>query len=666
MKSHRGEILSTLQSMGVMQIEEGFDAEGLTCPDTHDTALQYQRYASTLDEAITVLSHHTPDDARGLSLFDSRRQVSRRQFDVGPKARKAALGVARKIVDIERGITEDREAIGRIEDTRASLGPWAALDVPLDFRGTREAGFAVGSLQGELDAADLVQELSAGIDVPDGSADAPLEATVLGYEDGQTFLAILYHRSIGETLWQNLRRLGFARPPASLKGLPRERLAQCNRDVDARNRHITESYRKIESFSPRRPELEVCADYFRARSARYELLTTVPESQNVFFLEGWVTAREAGPLKSLLEGRWGAYVEFEEPREGELEPTLLHNNAFSSSAEPVLESYGLPRHGKVDPTFVMSIFYVFFFGMMLSDAGYGILMSILCAVVLAKARERSLTKEKTRMFQLFFWCGLSTTFWGLMFGGFFGDAIDTIATTFFGYSGPKIVQPLWFEPMSDPMTLLVWCLLFGIVHLYAGLAIKGYELLREKDVVGFVGDVADWYLFLTGLVLMLLPTDLFTSISGMTIVLPGWVGMVSRACAAVGAVLILALGGRGSSNWAVRIALGAYDLYGVTSWLSDLLSYSRLLALGLATGVIASVVNMMAAMVAATPLGVVGFAVVFLLGHTLNIGINVLGAYVHTNRLQYVEFFGKFYEAGGRAFRPFGTSNKYVEIREES
>ena len=164
---------------------------------------------------------------------------------------------------------------------------------------------------------------------------------------------------------------------------------------------------------------------------------------------------------------------------------------------------------------------------------------------------------------------------------------------------------------------------------------------------------------------MLLPTQIFASIAQMNFNFPDWFNTLAKVMTIVGMVTIILMSGRANKNWGLRIALGAYDIYGVTGWLSDVLSYSRLLALGLATGVIASVINSMATMQGNTPIGVVIFILVFVLGHTLNIAINLLGAYVHTNRLQYVEFFGKFYDAGGEPFRPFKTNNKYIEIKED-
>ena len=198
-----------------------------------------------------------------------------------------------------------------------------------------------------------------------------------------------------------------------------------------------------------------------------------------------------------------------------------------------------------------------------------------------------------------------------------------------------------------------------------GLGIKGYQYLKEGDVVGFVSDIVAWYALLIGLILILLPTDLFGNIAQMHFEFPAAVNMLAKVLAGAGCVVILLMSGRSNKNWGLRIALGAYDIYGITSWLSDVLSYSRLLALGLATGVIAQVINTMAAMVAKN-LGIVGiviFFIIFIVGSVLNLAINLLGAYVHTNRLQYVEFFGKFYDAGGEPFVPFETKTKYIEIK---
>ena len=265
--------------------------------------------------------------------------------------------------------------------------------------------------------------------------------------------------------------------------------------------------------------------------------------------------------------------------------------------------------------------------------------------------------------RLFMYCGLSTLFWGVLFGGYFGDAVNIISKTFFGRE--VSIPALWFVPLNDPMKMLICSMIFGVIHLFLGLGIKGYMYLKNKDTLGFVCDVVLWYMMLIGLVLILLPTELFGSIAQIQIVFPPAVSMLAKWMAIIGAVGILCMSARTTKNPVLRLALGAYDLYNISGWLSDVLSYSRLLALGLATGVIASVVNQMGSMFGGGPVGAVLFIIIFCFGHLFNLAINLLGAYVHTCRLQYVEFFGKFYEGGGREFSPFKQNTKYVDIKED-
>ena len=215
------------------------------------------------------------------------------------------------------------------------------------------------------------------------------------------------------------------------------------------------------------------------------------------------------------------------------------------------------------------------------------------------------------------------------------------------------------------MKLLVFSLGVGVVHLFFGLGLKGYSYLKSKDVAGFICDVVFWYMLLIGLILMLIPSSLFASIAQTQVTVSPFMNTLAKALAIIGALGLLFFAARDKKNIGLRLALGAYELYNITGWLSDVLSYSRLLALGLATGVIASVVNQMGSMFGGGVRGAILFILVFIVGHTLNLGINLLGAYVHTNRLQFVEFFGKFYEGGGKPFEPFKENTKYVEIKED-
>lgn len=656
-KKKRKALLETLQSLGVMQIEnDSIDDPGLQKMDTESAIATFSKNADTLDQAISLLTSYAPSTKSG-GLFQEKMPVSREQFENTVESQKNYMRFANQILQDQKEMDEARGAIGKDRSRILALQPWMKMDVPLNTQGTQMTELLVGTVPGEADAAKLYAAASKDMEDP-----APVDVTVLDCDAGLTYLAVLCLRKDAEQVGNNLRDVGFAKPQQMESGIPSAVVEGLEQDIQENEARIGELKKDISGFAREAEEFRIASDYYRTRAEKYRILGTIPQSANMFFLEGWIPKDKAGPVKNMLELKFDALVEMEKTLPDDFEPTQLKNNSFSESAEGVLESYGLPKHHRVDPTFVMSLFYVFFFGMMLSDAGYGIVMSIACAVLLLK--KKRLKKGLKKMLKLFFWCGLSTTFWGFMYGGFFGDAIDVIAKTFFSYTGGTILKPVWFAPLDNPMRLLIWCLLFGLIHLFAGLGMKGYEMLKDHDAAGFIGDVVSWYLFVGGLVLLLIPSDIFASIAGAKILFPAWAHQLSVIITLVGVVIIILMSGRDHKNWAVRIALGAYDVYGVTGWLSDLLSYSRLLALGLATGVIANVVNMMASMVGSGPAGIIPFVLVFLLGHTMNIAINALGAYVHTNRLQYVEFFGKFYDAGGRAFKPFHTINKYIQIRE--
>ena len=343
---------------------------------------------------------------------------------------------------------------------------------------------------------------------------------------------------------------------------------------------------------------------------------------------------------------------------------MLKNNKFAEPVESVIATYSYPDKHEADPTSIMAIFYYIFFGLMFSDAGYGIVMALACGICLLKFK--GMEQGLRRSMKMFFWCGVSTTFWGLLFGSFFGDAVSVISNTFFHTPPPAIpglVVPIWFNPVTDPMRMLMFSFLLGIIHLFTGLAINAYNCIKNKDYLAVLYDVISWYLLVGGLIIALLSMEMMGNIAGF--VLPPVCMKIGLGMAAVGAVIILFFSGRESSNPVIRLAKGAYGLYGTTSYLSDILSYSRLLALGLATGVIAQVFNQIGSMMGDSFISLIIFIIIFVIGHGLNIGINALGAYVHTNRLQFVEFFGKFYKGGGRGFDPYKINTKHYTVKED-
>jgi len=447
--------------------------------------------------------------------------------------------------------------------------------------------------------------------------------------------------------------------------MPQEQQARLQKRIDDAQEKIKKAAEGIAASAEHRADFLFLQDHMTMRAEKYGVIEQLVQSKHVFVLDGYVPARVAGALKEELEQHFECAVQLIDAPQDDSVPVLLQNNGFSRPSEVIVASYSLPGKADVDPTTIMSFFYYIMFGLMFSDAMYGLLMAGVCGGLLLAKKNMEFNWQQN--LKLFFWCGVSTLFWGVMFGSYFGDLLTVVSDGFFG--NPIIIKPVWLDPLAQPMTLLMSCLGIGIIHLSVGMGLKIATLAKARAYADIVYDVVFPLLVVYPLIIILMGSEMFAGLAGFQLALPAVVNTICMVVAVVGVLGVLLFGGRESRNWVKRLLKGAYACYNVIAgWLGDILSYSRLLALGLATGVIASVVNSMGLMVGGGMglLGLLPFVLIFLFGHALNFGINVLGAYVHSNRLEYVEFFGKFYEGGGRPFEPFGIHTKYYKIEEET
>ena len=658
LKKDRKAILEKLQALGLMEIDNSvIEDDSLQKMDTVESRQVFEKQAVMAEHALDVLQKYVPEKTSMLSSLEGKKQVNRWEYEKIVQNRDVMSKRARELVNLNKEISENNANVVKLENQIESLAPWMSLEVPMTYRGTRSAAFLVGTMS----RAMTMEEIRTAVAEHAPDLDA-YDVTILSADKDLTYLAVVCLRKDADKLEDALRASGFARPSQMVSKVPSELKKNLEEQIQQLNSKTKQIESQIAEYKDYRNDLRLFVDYYRIRAEKYQILGQIPQSKQTFFISGYVPEGAVPLLKEKIENAYNCTVDVEEIKEEEEPPVLLKNGKISSSVEGVLESYGLPHKGEVDPTQIMSVFYIVLFGMMLSDAAYGLLVSLVCFIALKKFPR--MAEGLAKSIRLFMYCGISTLIWGILFGGYFGNVVDIVSEVYFGH---KVVIPaLWFVPLNNPMKLLIFSLGLGIVHLFFGLGIKGYSYIKNKDYMGFLCDVVFWYMLLVGLLLMLIPSDLFASIAQAKIVFPPFVNLLAKVLAIGGAVGLLLFAARDNKNFGLRLALGAYELYNITGWLSDVLSYSRLLALGLATGVIASVVNQMGSMMGTSIIGVIGFIVVFIVGHTLNLAINLLGAYVHTNRLQFVEFFGKFYEGGGRPFNPFKQNTKYVDIKEEN
>lgn len=660
LKKDRKRILEDLQRRGVVEIGDAAVEDGVfQKTDLSDSRDVFAKNVAAARRALEILDRAAPEKKSMLASLEGKKTLTAEQYAAFSARHDETVRLARRLVELEREIAENRAEVVRTQLEREALAPWMELDVPLNFSGTKTTAAFVGSVPGELSAEELTARLAGAV-----PSAGPFCAEVVGTARDQTCFFLLCEGKDRDAFGAGLASLDFARPAVQGDRPPKQQAQALEAAAKECRGAIERDEEEIKSCADRRSDLELLCDYDTMRSEKYEAIGRLAQSKRTFFLTGYVPAKKAAALEADLGGRYDLALEFSDPAEGEDVPVLLKNGGFSRPVEDVVESFSLPGKGEVDPTAVVAPFYYFLYGMMLGDAAYGVIMTAVTFILLRKYRNMS--PGMHRMVNMFLFCGISTTFWGVMFGSYFGDVVDVVGSTFFHTA--VTIPAVWFLPLGQPMRLLVFCLFVGVVHLFTGLGVGLYQLLRAKRYKDALYDIVFWYMLVAGLIVLLLSTRMMRDMFGLGFTIPAGAARAAAAVAAIAAVGIVLTGGRESRSPFKRILKGLYALYNVTGYLSDILSYSRLLALGLATGVIASVVNKMGSMAGGGPVGAVMFVVIFLFGHTMNIAINMLGAYVHTNRLQYVEFFGKFYSGGGRRFTPFSASahTKYYQFKEEN
>ena len=388
---------------------------------------------------------------------------------------------------------------------------------------------------------------------------------------------------------------------------------------------------KVEKLLKLIPKLLIQKEYLDNALMRETVVSNFKATDTVNVIEGYIPLDMEEEFKKIVNknSNKSNYLEITEvDKDDEEVPILLKNSGITGLFASITQMYALPKYNEIDPTAILSIFYWIFFGMMVADFAYGLILFILSGLALMIGK---FDENKRKFLKFFFALSFSTMIWGLLYGSAFGDLIK-LAT-----------QVL--DSSKDFMSIFILSIIFGAIHLVIALGIKAYILIKNGHFMDVIYDVFLWYLTLTSLIILLLAGRFGLSEFTKNIFI---------ACAVIGMLGIVVFGARDAKTLVGRIGGGLYSLYGITSYIGDFVSYLRLMALGLAGGFIASAINIIVKMLVSKGiLGIILGIVVFTLGQSFNIFLSFLSSYVHTSRLTYVEFFSKFYEGGGKAFKKF-------------
>jgi len=622
-------LLKSLVKLRCLQVEAAPAGEERPIAAAQDerARLSLEKKLSAASDALVLLHKYC---AKAAGLVKQPHAVDFEEF-----ASDGALAKAEEIIKETNGISlrlsEIKGESAKLETKISFLAAWKSFDLPCDFEETEYTRTVAGSLPVSTDCALLSCALSENGAV----------FNLIGEDKSFLYCAVTMLKTESDAALRILASAGFIKAalgeskntPESERANAAEKLESLKRE---REELVAGLYERAENYSL----AEIYYDYINTELEREISKAKLSATERTVLLTAWVPEKETARVSRALS-ECGCAFEFTDPAEGDNVPVKLENNRFAKCFEWVLGMYAYPVYGGYDPTFIMSIFYFIIFGIMFADVGYGLVLCLACflAVKLLKPRE-----GMKRFLLMFGYCGISCIIWGFVFGAYFGDMPIAIGNYMLGANMPETLA-LWIDPVLSPVEFLIFSLGVGVVHLLAGMGVKAYIMIKRGKWADALFDIGSWYLLFAGI--------------GLVFALP----QVGLWVLIAGVASLVLTQGRNEKNLFLKLFKGVGSLYGIVNYVADLLSYSRILALGLAASIVGQVVNILGTMGGGTVIGFIIMIFVFLLGHVLNLAINVLGTFVHTSRLQYIEFFGKFYEDGGTPFKPLSPADKYTRSR---
>ena len=627
MESEREALLKAMQDMECVEISSIDGSEealksGFAKPD--DKALMSAQEASrAYRTALASLDRFAPEKK---GMFRKRQGVSRAAF-FSAESEENARTAAETINKDTRRLGEIESERTKNEALRATLAPWLTVDAPL----------------GGADGALAVFFGTAGLNVTDDALKALADSLdgLLTWQQASSdrslrYLLVMCHGSVKERALSALRDLGFSTVSfRGMTGTAKENDKALAENLAALEKERQEIEQRIAGLGGKREALLEASDRAAIALRREEAKSRLVGTDKVFLLEGWLPADRCAALEKALEP-FTCAIETREPTEDEYPqvPVQLKNNKLTRPLNMVTEMYSLPAYGTLDPNPLMAPFFILFYGIMMADMGYGLLMMIASVIISKKYRPKGTSGE---LFSLLGLCGISTFIMGALTGGFFGDFLTQLVAIV--SPGTVFALPKLFDPLDDLTMILIGSMALGMVQIVTGMAISLIEKCKRKKFLDAFFEEITWWIVFIGIALLALGKGTAVLYVGCALVLLGPI-----------------VQGKG---WGKLTGVFGSLYNHVTGYFGDILSYTRLMALMLAGSVIAQVFNMLAAM----PGNVIAFIIISMLGNAMNFGLNLLGCYVHDLRLQCLEFFNKFYVDGGKPFRPMTLDTEYVDLQ---
>ena len=627
MESEREALLKAMQDMECVEISSIDGSEealksGFAKPD--DKALMSAQEASrAYRTALASLDRFAPEKK---GMFRKRQGVSRAAF-FSAESEENARTAAETINKDTRRLGEIESERTKNEALRATLAPWLTVDVPLGGAdGALSVFFGTVVLNVTNDALKaLADSLDGLLTWQQASSDRSLR-----------YLLVMCHGSVKERALSALRDLGFSTVSfRGMTGTAKENDKALAENLAALEKERQEIEQRIAGLGGKREALLEASDRAAIALRREEAKSRLVGTDKVFLLEGWLPADRCAALEKALEP-FTCAIETREPTEDEYPqvPVQLKNNKLTRPLNMVTEMYSLPAYGTLDPNPLMAPFFILFYGIMMADMGYGLLMMIASVIISKKYRPKGTSGE---LFSLLGLCGISTFIMGALTGGFFGDFLTQLVAIV--SPGTVFALPKLFDPLDDLTMILIGSMALGMVQIVTGMAISLIEKCKRKKFLDAFFEEITWWIVFVGIALLALGKGAAVLYVGCALVLLGPI-----------------VQGKG---WGKLTGVFGSLYNHVTGYFGDILSYTRLMALMLAGSVIAQVFNMLAAM----PGNVIAFIIISMLGNAMNFGLNLLGCYVHDLRLQCLEFFNKFYVDGGKPFRPMTLDTEYVDLQ---